>query len=98
MEKKKEEILKMTPREIQKAGKYKITFEDEGQDFLEWIIDEDGYVLDSQPFQRSVWVGKWTCPNFVQVGDLLPIWLDKETYVIHPIKKIEIMEGQKVTA
>lgn len=92
MEKKKAEILKMTPADIKREGKWKITFEDEGQDFLVWIIDEDGYVLDSQPFQRSIWVGKFTIPDFVQKGDLLPIWLDEETHIKHPIKKIVILK------
>jgi len=92
MEKKKSEILKMTPIDIKREGKYEIAFEDEGQDFLVWIIDGDGYVLDSRPFQRSIWAGKFTIPNFVQKGDLLPIWLDKETYIKHPIKKIKVLK------
>jgi hypothetical protein len=32
-----------------------ITFEDHGQDFLEWDIDENGKVIDCRPFQFSVW-------------------------------------------
>lgn len=90
MKKKKEEIMNMSKAEVLRETKYIIEFEDEGQDFLVWRIDKDGHVLDSQPFQRGIWGGKFTIPNFVQVGDLLPIWLDKETYIKYPIKKIEV--------
>ncbi|WP_193222238.1 hypothetical protein [Alkalilimnicola sp. S0819] len=34
-----------------------IRFEDQGQDFLEWDIDQEGVVVDSRPFQRHVWCG-----------------------------------------
>ncbi len=92
MKKKKTKILKMTPIDIKREGKYEVTFEDKGQDFLVWIIDEDGYVLDSQPFQKNIWVGKFTIPDFVQKGDLLPIWLDEETHIKYPIKKIKVLK------
>lgn len=35
----------------------KITFEDNGQDFLWWAVDGEGNVVDCGPFQASVWVG-----------------------------------------
>ena len=88
-EEKKEEILNMSKKQIDIKTKYIIHFEDHGQDFLEWHIDKDGYVLDSKPFQRNIWAGKHTIPDFVMVGDKLPIWLDGESYVNYPIKKIE---------
>lgn len=34
----------------------KITFEDRGQDFLEWYV-RDGIVIDCQPHQGMIWVG-----------------------------------------
>lgn len=34
-----------------------ITFEDMGQDFLEWDIDDKLVVVGCRPFQASVWVG-----------------------------------------
>jgi hypothetical protein len=34
-----------------------IRFQDNGQDFLTWQIDEQGNVVDCQPFQAFVWVG-----------------------------------------
>ncbi len=98
MKKRREEILKMTLVEIKIDTKYVIHFEDHGQDFLQWMIGEDGYVLDSQPFQRDVWAGKFTIPDFIKVGDLLPVWLEGESYIKYPIKKIEVRnlkEGSK---
>lgn len=94
-ENKRKEILEMNPIQIKKATKYIIEFEDEGQDFLTWYLDKDGCVLDSKPCQRNIWVGKSTVPDFVQVGDLLPIFMveregkDKFSHVNYPIKKIE---------
>ena len=87
----KEEILNMTKREIELKTKYIIEFEDCGQDFLKWFIGEDGYVLDSQPFQRWVWAGKFTIPQTAKVGGKLAIWLDGESWVNYPIKNIEIV-------
>lgn len=34
-----------------------IHFEDNGQDFTRWQIDDAGMVVDSQPFQAYIWVG-----------------------------------------
>ncbi len=94
-------ILEMNPIEIKRNTKYIIHFEDHGQDFLKWYLDERGYVLDSQPFQRNVWVGKSTVPDFVQVGALLPIFMEEKTghdcfsHVNYPIKKIEVMDAKR---
>lgn len=35
----------------------KITLEDNGQDFLEFIVDEFGIILEARPFQTEVWKG-----------------------------------------
>jgi len=35
----------------------RLELEDHGQDFTTWDLDEDGVVIDSQPFQASVWRG-----------------------------------------
>lgn len=96
MKRRREEILKLSETDIRLQTKYIIHFKDCGQDFLTQYIDKKGNVLDSKPLQKSIWAGKHTIPNFVQVGDKLPIWLDGESYVKYPIKKIEIMEEQKV--
>ena len=89
----KEKILNMSKKEIEIDTKYIIEFKDFGQDFLKWFISEEGYVLDSQPFQRSIWVGKFTIPQTAKVGGKLAIWNDGESWVNYPIKSIETVEG-----
>ncbi len=34
-----------------------LIFEDDGQDSLEWDIDESGKVVDCRPFQGFAWIG-----------------------------------------
>lgn len=34
-----------------------IHFQDQGQDFLRWQVDEAGVVISSWPFQQQVWAG-----------------------------------------
>jgi len=34
-----------------------IFFEDQGQDFLEWDINDENEVIDSRPFQSRIWTG-----------------------------------------
>jgi hypothetical protein len=88
----KKEILNMSPIEIEINTKYIVEFEDYGQDFLKWYISKEGYVLDSQPFQRWIWAGRFTIPENAKVGDKLAIWTGEESYVNYPIKNIEIKE------
>ena len=92
----KNEILEMSKKEIEFNTKYIVEFEDFGQDFLKWFISKDGYVLDSQPFQRWVWAGKFTIPQTAKVGEKLAIWNNGESYVNYPIKSIEIV-GESVS-
>jgi hypothetical protein len=47
----------------------KIHFEDCGQDFLWWIIDDEGNVVDCGPFQASVWVGSTVYMDELEVGE-----------------------------
>jgi len=89
------EILSMSKTEVKINTKYIIEFKNYGQDFLKWFINKDGYVLDSQPFQRFVWVGKLTIPQTAKVGGKLAIWIDGESWVNYPIKNITIVEDLK---
>lgn len=34
-----------------------IEFADNGQDFLRWVVDAEGVVIDSRPYQADVWRG-----------------------------------------
>lgn len=93
----KKEILEMSKKEIEFNTKYIIEFEDFGQDFLEWFISKDGYVLDSQPFQRRIWAGNFTIPETAKVGEKLAIWNNGESYVNYPIKNIKIVGESDLT-
>jgi len=44
-----------------------IRFEDHGQDFLEWDIEDD-FVVDCRPFQGSVWCGCELVPQVIDPG------------------------------
>lgn len=49
-----------------------IKFEDHGQDFLEWDIDQNGIVTDCRPYQKRVWVGHQVhSPETLQPGSLV---------------------------
>jgi len=92
----KKEILEMSKKEIEFNTKYIIEFEDFGQDFLKWFISNDGYVLDSQPFQRWLWAGHFTIPQTAKIGEKLAIWNNGESYVNYPIKSIEMVGDEDV--
>lgn len=72
----------------------KITFEDHGQDFLEWMIDDKGKVVDCQPFQASIWTKCYVMNThklrvggpvviFAITGDLLTM--------NYPVEKLETL-------
>ncbi|MBN8834594.1 MAG: hypothetical protein ABS68_00125 [Niastella sp. SCN 39-18] len=72
----------------------KITFEDWGQDFLEFICSENGEILDVQPFQHWVWK-RFTVNNIdeVQVGGFAILHEEGEFLQLrYPIEKIERIE------
>jgi|GEM_PF-1352006 len=61
-----------------------ITFEDKGQDFLEWDVDhESRIVVDCRPFQREYWTGHEVMLP-VEPGD--QVWLMENEKPVHPIK------------
>lgn len=53
---------------LDKTAKYKIEFEDHGQDCLEWWIDEGGEVLHSN-LQSAVWNGHLVSLFDLMVGE-----------------------------
>jgi hypothetical protein len=69
----------------------KIHFEDRGQDFLWWTIDEENNVVDCGPFQSSVWVGCWVVDSSIMIGEK-PRFLtqsDEPMTLNYAIEKIE---------
>jgi len=47
-----------------------INFQDTGQDFLEWIVSENGEVLACAPFQAFHWVGRKVLAAHMVDGNL----------------------------
>lgn len=50
-----------------------VHFVDDGQDFLEWDLDDDGKVIDCRPFQGWVWIGTIVRNKDIKPGDHLNI-------------------------
>lgn len=72
----------------------RITFKDEGQDFLVWDINEDGVIVECKPFQFSHW-SKWNVMNKrFNIGSFVHLRKINETMTIkYPIEKIEKLES-----
>lgn len=71
----------------------KITFKDQGQDFLEWIIDENKKVIACKPLQFSIWKDAKVLNEKLKVGGRVAILLDGQTLAVkHPIEKVETIE------
>lgn len=75
-----------------------IHFEDHGQDFLVWTVDQSGVVTDSQPCQASVWQGCRVLRHAaLAVGDCVVFRSPdgKRTLSIrYPIARIDTLEAQ----
>ena len=69
----------------------RIHFEDHGQDFLSWDIDENGTIIKSGPFQDWVWKGKVVKMETLKVGQKLS-YISHGVYemdIRYPVEKIE---------
>lgn len=63
-------------RWIRRVGKYIISFKDNGQDCLEWVIDEGGEVLHAN-LQSRIWNGMLVEISSLKVGKKIQV-LDVE--------------------
>lgn len=61
-----------------------IAFADNGQDFLEWDVDDKtGVVVDCRPFQGWVWIGCVVCnAKTIKVGDAVHVTMPNSERVI----------------
>lgn len=77
-----------------------IEFEDQGQDFLKWKIEYSngwvlGEVIDSQPFQNSIWKGYYVLGGEPKIGECVQISKSPEDEVItikYPIVAVKTVE------
>lgn len=74
-----------------------IEFEDHGQDFITWVVDRYGKVVDCQPFQYWIWTKKEVLMETLQVGQLVD-YFDPTTgdwrSIKYPVKSITKNESQ----
>jgi hypothetical protein len=50
-----------------------VVFVDDGQDFLEWDVNDNGKVIDCSPFQGEIWIGTIVHNKDIHPGDYLDI-------------------------
>lgn len=69
-----------------------VTFEDQGQDFLEWDI-ERGKVVGCRPFQGWLWEGTKVHSRKLRPGLLLDITTTtgNRTRLRYPIEKVSVL-------
>ena len=67
-----------------------VIFEDHGQDFLEWDI-EDGVVVDCRPFQSWLWNGTKVHSTDIHPGLLLDITTKhvRRTRLRYPVLRVK---------
>lgn len=68
----------------------KVHFVDDGQDFLEWDIN-NGEVVDCSPFQGDAWISTKVHNTDIQEGDILQITTPHgyEVTLKHPVESVE---------
>ncbi len=67
-----------------------IFFVDDGQDFLEWDISDQGEVMDCRPFQGDIWIGTMVHSKDIRPGDYLDITTahGRRRYLSHAVEKV----------
>jgi len=73
---------------LKKTATIKVEFEDDGQDFLEWFLDERGEVLHSD-MQCRIWNGKMIDVPNIRIGRYLP--LQAGDYITHKVSNISLI-------
>lgn len=76
---------------MKNKGFLKITFEDHGQDFTEWYL-QDGLVVDCRPFQATIWCGNQVLNETLDIGDKVKFNYKCESHqgeIRYPLVKVE---------
>ena len=68
-----------------------VVFKDDGQDFLEWDIDNKGEVVDCRPFQGEIWIGTVVHDKDIQPGHHLNITTTDgaRRRLLHAVEKVQ---------
>jgi hypothetical protein len=68
-----------------------VFFEDDGQDFLEWDINDKGEVVDCRPYQGNVWIGVKVVNKDIKPGDRLEVIMPSGIHrtITHAVDKVQ---------
>lgn len=68
-----------------------VFFVDDGQDFLEWDLNDKGEVVDCRPFQGDIWIGTQVHNKDIKPGDYLDITTSDgiRRTLIHAVEKVQ---------
>lgn len=68
-----------------------VFFEDDGQDFLEWDINDKGEVVACRPFQGAIWIGTKVHNKDIHPGEHLDITTTDGAArrLIHAVEKVQ---------
>ncbi len=71
----------------------RITFEDHGQGFTEWVLSDAGVVIDCKPYGFWQWGATKVYNVEIQPGEKLSIKtiMGKHTTLPYPVKAVEIV-------
>lgn len=74
----------------------KLHFEDHGQEFLSWTVDDLGTIIEVDPYS-SAWLGhRVLAPRTVRKGHLLNV-RSKTTgdvrTILYPVSRIQVLNG-----
>lgn len=85
----------MSRRSLYTGPAVTVTFQDHGQDFIEWDID-DSKVIACRPFQASIWCGR-EVHSIPTPGEQLRITGHdgKLSYIKYPLTKVKALKPAK---
>lgn len=70
-----------------------VVIEDNGQDFLEFDIQE-GRIVETRPLQGWVWNGKRVIDEHISVGDFISIWTSEGSRnLLYPVIEVRPLTG-----
>lgn len=82
---------------LKKTTKWKVQFEDHGQDFLQWWIAKNGEVIHCEPFQASIWNGTKVDKQSIKKGNHLITYFKHDRVcqknrreMNYPLKAVEV--------
>jgi hypothetical protein len=77
-----------------------IIFVDYGQDYIEWDLDEDGFITECRPFNSQHWLGARVKNHLtIEAGDFATIELDDKLtgqtsskFIVYPVEAVHVSE------